>query len=504
MPIGLGSPGVSPGTPGLLPSLAPTYDVVFVDQTVVLQVYIDGILWDQAYQAVIHRSLDRRYGTCEIHFTGGERATLDGSPAPPVPAITYWSRVEVKAGCTPDTIFTHFKGWVVPVDNNLENLSGVLNCLGMLYVAEYVKNPERTVYTLDLSLVTLGGVDMAEMPVTGTVTKVEGSATLVGTGTAFTSELRVNGSIFVPGNNPTDPDQNRHEDEQLRITNIVDDTTLEVAQPFAYSAADVPAFADGQTDEQMAIRALTKSGTPFNPAFIGGTGIIFGAMWFDRSGLANGPFWVQEGESWLSFLDKIDQVSIPNEGDGRFRTYELSDGNIKRAKLSTNPQLLEDHILTQGRDIATANIRRDPSNPGNRVVVTGYNYGDPSGPVAWIATTEFAPYIPSFVPPGPLEGFPVLPVTFSSDMIEKEAIADGELGRGVSAEQTSTLVLAEADAVLETMTLTTPRDDVFEIGETVYVNAPSLGTDRRYLVQETTLTIGVAEYTMQLSLVVKN
>jgi hypothetical protein len=124
--------------------------------------------------------------------------------------------------------------------------------------------------------------------------------------------------------------------------------------------------------------------------------------------------------------------------------------------------------------------------------------------VAWIATTEFAPYIPSFVPPGPLEGFPVLPVTFSSDMIEKEAIADGELGRGVSAEQTSTLVLAEADAVLETMTLTTPRDDVFEIGETVYVNAPALGTDRRYLVQETTLTIGVAEYTMQLSLVVKN
>jgi hypothetical protein len=96
MPIGLGSPGVSPGTPGLLPSLAPTYDVVFVDQTVVLQVYIDGVLWDQAYQAVVHHSLDRRYASCEIHFTGGERATLDGSPAPPVPALTYWSRVEVR------------------------------------------------------------------------------------------------------------------------------------------------------------------------------------------------------------------------------------------------------------------------------------------------------------------------------------------------------------------------------------------------------------------------
>jgi hypothetical protein len=82
----------------------------------------------------------------------------------------------------------------------------VLNCLGTLYMAEYAKNAERTVRTEELSLVTLGGTDMCEIAVSGTVSKTAASNVVTGTGTAFTTELSVNGTIFIPGAE-TDPNK---------------------------------------------------------------------------------------------------------------------------------------------------------------------------------------------------------------------------------------------------------------------------------------------------------
>jgi hypothetical protein len=106
-----------------------------VSRTTTLEVYVhDGTDWQydaSAYAVSCSFGFDQRYAEATVRRTGGGTV-----------AVTYWSPVEIRLGCTPGAgAATRFKGYVVPVENALYPLDSVLSCKGTLYRAAFVKNP---------------------------------------------------------------------------------------------------------------------------------------------------------------------------------------------------------------------------------------------------------------------------------------------------------------------------------------------------------------------------
>lgn len=109
-------------------------------RTTHLDVYIDDVWDDAAVACTCSFGFDQRYAEATITRTGSAGAL----------PITYWSTVEVRMGVSPgqwdagggdgvDAV--RFRGYVVPVDNDLWPIQGVLHCKGRLYRAAWVRNP---------------------------------------------------------------------------------------------------------------------------------------------------------------------------------------------------------------------------------------------------------------------------------------------------------------------------------------------------------------------------
>ena len=99
-------------------------------RTTRLEVRIDDALDPTAYAATVSVGFDQRYAEATVRRTGG--GTL---------AIAYWSRVEIRMGCTPGAgAASRFVGYVLPVENALYPIANVLTCKGVLYRAAFVKN----------------------------------------------------------------------------------------------------------------------------------------------------------------------------------------------------------------------------------------------------------------------------------------------------------------------------------------------------------------------------
>jgi hypothetical protein len=105
-------------------------------RTTQLGVYIhDGVDWQYdatAYAASCSFGFDQRYAEATVRRTGG--GVID---------VHYWSPIEIRMGTTPGLgEAVRFSGYVVPVDNALYPIEGVLNCKGRLYRAAFVRNNE--------------------------------------------------------------------------------------------------------------------------------------------------------------------------------------------------------------------------------------------------------------------------------------------------------------------------------------------------------------------------
>jgi hypothetical protein len=119
-----------------------------------------------------------------------------------------------------------------------------------------------------------------------------------------------------------------------------------------------------------------------------------------------------------------------------------------------------------------------------------------SAQTTFTAASEFAPYLPPGLPDGP-EGFPCITYAFSSPLIEKSTIAqtdpDGNpLGDVLSCEAVAQLLLAERNCVVDTLTFSTPRDDVLAPGQAIHLHSPRLGiTDagQHYWLQHLEVTL---------------
>jgi hypothetical protein len=104
-------------------------------RTTALEVYVfDGVDWQYdgaAYAASCRFGFDQRYAEADIWRTGGSAL-----------AVNYWSRVDVWMGASDLGYSRRFSGYVVPLDNALYPVQGVLHCRGNLYRAEWVRNQE--------------------------------------------------------------------------------------------------------------------------------------------------------------------------------------------------------------------------------------------------------------------------------------------------------------------------------------------------------------------------
>jgi len=102
-------------------------------RTTALEVYVfDGVDWQYdgaAYAASCRFGFDQRYAEADIWRTGGTDL-----------AINYWSRIDLWMGASDLGYARRFSGYVVPLDNALYPVQGVLHCRGVLYRAQWVRN----------------------------------------------------------------------------------------------------------------------------------------------------------------------------------------------------------------------------------------------------------------------------------------------------------------------------------------------------------------------------
>jgi hypothetical protein len=260
----------------------------------------------------------------------------------------------------------------------------------------------------------------------------------------------------------------------------------------------------GIADEEMVKAVLTACAVPYTATNIGGTGKGLGSVYLDLRRLQQalpGPFTWAEQQSGLDFIEALDEVSVPDDASGRFRTFESLGGEVFRTKLATVPAAGADFAFTEGEDVLEARIGRDPAGSANRARVTGAP--DPvhlevesgglepqfTAQTHFTAASAFAPYLPPGLPAGP-EGFPTVTVTLSSPLIEKSENAHE--GTVLSCEAVAQFLLAEHNTVLDTLDFSTPRDDLLGPGQTVHLHAPRLGlTDaaRHYWLQHLEVTV---------------
>ena len=98
-------------------------------RTTTLEVRIGGVLDPTSFAATCSFGFDQRVAEATVRRTGG------GSIS-----VSYWSPIEIRMGATPGAgAAVRFTGYVVPVDNTLFPIEGILNCRGTLYRAQWVR-----------------------------------------------------------------------------------------------------------------------------------------------------------------------------------------------------------------------------------------------------------------------------------------------------------------------------------------------------------------------------
>lgn len=190
---------------------------------------------------------------------------------------------------------------------------------------------------------------------------------------------------------------------------------------------------------------------------IEGTGTVLGLI---AKADGQGVFEWREGESGLSFIERLDEISLG------YRTYDSIDEGIVRKQISSVPSGVSSYTFTEGVDIFRASENTTVLDARNRIVVNGYEKTTLSG-----STETKDPISASAVGANPFlleqDGSQwYLTQKVSSPMIEYET------GAGISCQSVADWKLTELNNFLEKVSLTTPRDDLVSPGDIITVISP--------------------------------
>ena len=263
----------------------------------------------------------------------------------------------------------------------------------------------------------------------------------------------------------------------------------------------------GASDQAQVMAILDACGVAYTAGNIGGTGKALGSVfdWITEDTVTPGPFTWAEGEPGLSYIERLDEISVPDAASGRYRTFETLGGQVFRIPLATAPTTTPDFSFTEGVDVLEARITRDPEGAANKVTVDGSPVPGEIETQTFTATSEFAPYLPPGLPDGP-DGWPAVGMHFSSPLIEKSLVA--EPGDVVSCEAVATFLLAEYNCTLDVLEFSTPRDDLLGPGQTIHLHSPRLGitdADQHYWLQRLEVTYDErGQFTQRLTCVRKS
>lgn len=269
---------------------------------------------------------------------------------------------------------------------------------------------------------------------------------------------------------------------------------LEKAAVFlADNSVDMTSRGDGHHDETMVATVLYICGVLPDaitgetvPEAIGGTGRMLGKYSWERG------FEWSSGQSGLSFIERLDGVCYG------WRTFDTSDGTVVRQLISTAPKGSPDFSFAEGVDIFRASGQNEVLNARNKIVVDGFP--------GWDGKDEIAHTVTAANPFLIAEGKQFyLTHKVASAMIEKEHATDTVGGdkpltadEGLDCESVANWLLTELNRRTIRMTLTTPRDDLVQPGQTVAVDASTrMGIDRSFWVQQVDCEVDRANHWSQ-------
>lgn len=247
--------------------------------------------------------------------------------------------------------------------------------------------------------------------------------------------------------------------------------------------SDMSNAAAGQTDEDQVRSVLTTCGVPYVSGNIDGTGQLLGTDAFSGSGFVSPFTWLQ-GESGLSYIERLDEISVPDAANGKYRTFETLAGDVYRIKINPNPETAAaDFTFTEGVDLLDARVRHDISTVANKVRVVGFDDGllnaaDLPGAEEW-TESEASPYLPAGTDAA---------YELSSPMIERSTIAQS--GNGIACQAVAIFEVTARDVETVEVDFTTYRGDLLGPGQVIQLTAPTvLGVNQKLWLRSLTVEV---------------
>ncbi len=248
-----------------------------------------------------------------------------------------------------------------------------------------------------------------------------------------------------------------------------------LVQNHAQHGTDMVAAGVGATDQAQVGTALDNAGLTVAALaaagcsrYLEGTGKTLGTVAYEEDDDGNpiGPFTCREGESWLGYIQRLDEVCLG------YRTTEMAGGLIARVPVSCLPAATAALSFEEGVDIFDASTQEEILEIKNRVVVTGY--APPDDVPVYAVASQANPLVK--------DGTGYVTLKIQSDMIEKAAEADP--GDGLACDEVAAYLLQEHNVELVRTRWSTPRGDMINPGMTLLITAPSrLGWTGRQMVQ---------------------
>jgi hypothetical protein len=292
-------------------------------------------------------------------------------------------------------------------------------------------------------------------------------------GTAGTSHMRFNGMVIA-----SEPQYYPQTYKLVCRGNLIKADLYHCPQSNGVDMSGEDGSMAGDTDENYVWSMLQNAGL-YSTRYtldIDGTSTTMGTV---SGGRKHGAFIFLPSETALSWIQKLDAICLG------YRTFDMLDGTIARKQITATPGTTAAFTFTEGVDIFRAPAQDSVIDAKNRIMVTGFSDGISEAASAYVHHKhyEVQAHNPWFTYGSDTGGWFYVPHQISSPMIERSLTADS--GAGLACQDVANWLLAELNQRRIRVTLTTPRDDLIEPGDTIAIDSTTrLGINQNFWVQQ--------------------